>query len=340
MHKCLVPTAPQRRGFGAGAPGFIFLVFGDYSLSELTHQHDGTLFIDQVDLLDVGIWTEHGPLGSTFAVKVQLTGPLDHMGFVCDFSQTKTIIKTALKTHIDHRFLAPIKDPHYSLTMHEARASWHRRDAASTYAFTGPATAVYAVDASHITSAIIEDEVTMILARAFAEAQLTITALQVSLREESPPPGDASYLRYTHGISAHQGLCHRMWHGHRSKVLVMRNHERSPALERYLQAELFAGQGFHLAEPDQIKGQLWQPATLGPPQQSCTIAYATPEGTYEAVMPAQQVFLMDQHTSVEALAWTLARKLQVLDPLATIEVRLYEGLAKGGICRLGPTQSA
>lgn len=223
--------------------------------------------------------------------------------------------------------------------MHEERASWHSRKAASTYTFTGPASSVYAMDATHITPTLIAAEVKMILAQAFAEAQLAITTLQVSLSEDSPPPGDAVYLRYTHGISAHKGLCHRMWHGHRSKVLVMRNHERSPALERYLQAELFAGQGFHLAEPGQIKGRLWQPATLGPAKQACTIAYATPDGTYEAVMPAEQVFLMDQHTSVEALAWTLAHQLQVLDPLATIEVRLYEGLAKGGICRLRPTTS-
>ena len=297
-------------------------------------QTAGTLFIEQVDLLDVGLWTSTGPLGSTFEVQVELTGPLDHLGFVCDFSLTKQIIKSALKTKIDHRFIAPAQHPDYTLSFKHGRVTWSSAHDTTAYAFEGPADSVYALDVSEVTIDALEAEVTAILAAAFDHHQLPITTIKVKLYEESRQSSDAVHLQYTHGISAHQGLCHRMWHGHRSRVVVLRNQERSPELESYLQTQLFQAQGFHLAEPNQIEGSIWPLETLGPNHQTCKIQYNTQHGLYQATMPASQVFLMSHYSSVESLACTLAHKLKLVDPLASIQVRLYEGITKGGIYEL------
>ena len=295
-------------------------------------QQTGTLFIEQADHLDVGVWTEDGPVGTTYEVQLELSGPLDHMGFVCDFSITKQLIKDALKTKIDHRFIAPTRHSHYVLTLKDGRAIW-KSEVDQTYFYEGPADSVYPINASKITTDILTAEIKAILTQAFQAYNLH---MHVKLCQQSPAANDVTHIRYTHGASAHQGQCHRMWHGHHSQVMVLRNNQRSPELERYLYEQILGGSGFHLAQPDHILSShsQWSPQSLGPLEQDCTLKYESKAGTYHAIMPASKVFLMNQHTSVEALSWSLALRLKVADPLATIHVRLYEGLNKGGVCEL------
>lgn len=293
----------------------------------------GTLFIEQIDALDLGLWTDDGPQGSTFEVDLEISAPLDEVGFVCDFSTTKQTLKKALKTTLDHRFIAPTKHPDYQLTLQNGQATWRPKDPHSQglYFFKGPASSVYGLPTSHITLPELEQEVHRIACKAFSH--LPYTDLKIFLRSENIRSKDGTYLHYTHGISHHNGLCHRMWHGHRSRVVVLRNSDRSPALEDHLTRKL-GSNPFHLAEPNQIIGKTWQPGTLGPKNQLCELGYDTIAGPYRAIMPASKVWLAPKHTSVETFSTALARELKTQDPEARIQVRLYEGANKGGICEL------
>lgn len=304
----------------------------------------GTLFMEQADVLDLGLWNNTAPMGASFIVSCEITGPLDKLGFVSDFSLAKKIIKKSLKDNIDHRFVVPLEHPEYRLRQQGQNVIWEAKNFSdgksndSSIYYSGPASSVYTIRSKQVTTGLLEQEVQRILAAAFA-SHFDHVSIVVSLEEEKVQAGHDSsiYLRYTHGISQHQGLCHRLWHGHRSQVMVLRQGERSPALEQAVRDKILSPLSFHLAHRSQIVtpvSKLWLPGQFGSKEQYCHIAYEGKDGPYHAVMRASRVLLLEQSTSVEVFSAAIAGEVKKMEPLAPIEVRLYEGVHKGGICRL------
>ncbi|MCY4380335.1 MAG: hypothetical protein OXC40_02035 [Proteobacteria bacterium] len=305
--------------------------------------HDHTLFIEQADVIDLGLWLDGKPVGASFALDCELSGPLSPLGFVSDFSVAKKTIKNTLKKYLDHRFVVPLADEFYELQENKNQVVWQPRslgdqgrnsyDKNHDYVYVGPRSSVYPIRGAQVSESVLSQEITELVGGSFREIGVSYSRMQVTLSSMSSSPVNQDVcFRYTHGISGHQGQCHRLWHGHSSKVIVWRNGERSPALEAYLKEHIIQKQSIHLAEPGQIVApSLWDVGSLGPKAQLCEIKYQSASGYYYAKMPASSVFLLPSSTSVEVFAQSLASAVKKEDHLAHIRVQLYEGLGKGSI---------
>ena len=56
-----------------------------------------TLFIKNIDTIDLALWKDNALKGASFHVSVKVFGDLDQNGFICDFSVLKKAIKSILK---------------------------------------------------------------------------------------------------------------------------------------------------------------------------------------------------------------------------------------------------
>ena len=152
----------------------------------------------------------------------------------------------------------------------------------------------------------------------------------VKLREENISPTEASF-RYTHGIQGHNGLCQRLFHGHRSRIEIFVGDERRPDLEHYIAREVF-GSSIHIASLNQIKAGQGEVGRRGSTNEPITLHYAGTLGLYEATLPANRVFFVESETSVESIAREIARVIKREENCtAPIKVISYEGIDKGAI---------
>ena len=184
------------------------------------------LFVDQLTVLDFScLDPEVGLTGQSWIVDLELEGALDEQGMVQDFGVVKRRARDAVEAVADHRLLVPETAP--GLTM-EASGD----ELALTWLFEGgwlehrsPASAVCLLPAPVVTRGSLRPRLE---AAVRAVAPGNVTDLTVSLREEDI--AGASY-RYSHGLKAHDGLCQRIAHGHRSRIRIWRDGERSEDLE-------------------------------------------------------------------------------------------------------------
>jgi 6-pyruvoyl-tetrahydropterin synthase len=254
----------------------------------------GTLFINDLTKLDSAIFDPSwGIVGQSWHVDVSLSGTLDECGFVYDFSTLKGLIKQTLKTSIDHALILPVGSQfvHYS----ELGSSEHwivhaktRMNAVDAkWEYTCPKGAVYPIRCVAITPSVIEQEISKLIRHRMPPS---VSEVKVKLRPEVVDPTIATF-RYTHGISGHQGLCQRLFHGHRSRLEIYVNEERRPDQEQYVARELF-GAYVHVATPQQIKnGNAWEIGARGPSTNLITLFVNGTLGAYEAVLPQDHVWL-------------------------------------------------
>ena len=296
-----------------------------------------TLFVRDVGKVDCATFDpSSGISGQSWYVDVWLTGTLDENGFVFDFSPLKSLIKQTLASTIDHALIRPVGSQSVQYSQSETGERWTLKskargeDKESRWDYHCPKGAVLPIHTVALKQSVIEQEFSRILRH---RLPATVQQLVVKLREEAISPTEASY-RYTHGIQGHNGLCQRLFHGHRSRVEIFVGEERRPDLEHFVVREIF-GSTIHIASLGQIKAGNGEVGKCGQKNEYVTLNYAGTLGSYEATIPAHRVFFVEAETSVESIAREIARVIKREEnPFETIKVVCYEGIDKGAVATL------
>lgn len=300
----------------------------------------GRLFIQDVDKIDCAIFDPSvGVVGQSWYVDITVSGQLDSNGFVYDFSHLKKLVKQVLKASLDHTLIIPVQSKlvHYQDTdrgeLWRLQAKSRLTGVNSEWSYLCPKGAVYPIRSVQVTREIVEQECSRLVRHRLPEE---IHSVEVHLRKEEERAGQ-SFFRYSHGITGHEGLCQRLFHGHRSMIEVYVADERRHDLEQWLAHEVL-GSIVHIASMTQLVNPAadLRPGVRSENQTPLTIAYEASKGRYEATVPANRVFLVEAETSVESIAQELAKLIgsEGVDLGAPIKVKCFEGIGKGAIAEL------
>ena len=278
------------------------------------------LFVDNLTNVDFSyLHPERGLLGETWLANIELEGELDEQGMVCDFGTVKKVLRDWLDDEIDHRLAIPIHAPNLEFTLVDdiIELTWDygSGDDKRQLRCKGPAQSIAlinakTVDADSVACWAIEQ----------LKSHFPNSIEQLSLSFSIEEILGASY-HYSHGLKKHDGNCQRIAHGHRSRIEIWQDQQRSPELEA-LWAKKWC---------DIYVGSL-EDITL---QNDTDIqfAYTSEQGDFELDMPVQDCYIMNSDTTVELIAHHIASELKVLHPKNQIKVRAFEGINKGALVK-------
>lgn len=292
-----------------------------------------TIFARDVDQIDIAYLSPEGIAGKSYHVDVSATGPLDHNGFVIDFGVLKKQIKAHLKATADHALVVPMGAPGFQLEevagvgSQPSTLRMHFKSAAGQYGYECPTDAIYAIGGTQL-------DTTELARRIIADLQPQLPeGLTISLSlTEKVLSDQAVAFSYTHGISRHDGLCQRLFHGHTGELQL--KGVADPSLTETLRNDCFGG-GLHIASKDQLVSKAAHPlGSKGPWSESDSyfLSYAGTLGQYNAVVPKHRTLLLPATASIEHLAGYVFDQLHAhhKDKLTSaLELRIWEGLNKG-----------
>jgi 6-pyruvoyl-tetrahydropterin synthase len=292
----------------------------------------GKLFIKDLDILDCAIFSsKHGIIGTSWHVDIEVEGSLDENGFVYDFSHTKKLVKETLKDSLDHALILPSSNSQISISedqdSNRIEISISIED--EKWNYKAPSKSVYILDSDKVTPETVAEAAEKEVLKNLPK---TVSSVKISLYEESVTDG-SKIFRYTHGLPNHKGLCQRLFHGHRSKIVILKDNSKSEELESLVAEKWFHSQ-IHIAEPGQFKSTSWQPYSVGKNGEYSTLSYTAQEGYFEATIPSHKIYIVEQATSIESIAQGLCKQLKALNPDSSITVMPHEGINKGGIASL------
>lgn len=291
----------------------------------------GKLFVENLDTLDCAIYSEaHGICGASWYVDIEIEGTLDGNGFVYDFSLTKKLVKETLKSTLDHTLILPKLNSNITATVSDNnRINVQIFKDDELWVYKAPKQAVYLLDTKMLSSDLIANALQLEIKKVLPA---NVTEVKITLREEQSSD-DSSFFRYTHGLPNHIGLCQRLFHGHKSKVKIYKDDALSSELEKLVANKWFS-KSIHIAEPSQFKTKSWEPYKKGPTGEKTTLCYQAAEGYFEATIPSNRIYIVEQATSIESIAKGLCKQLKDLNPDSTIKVMPFEGISKGGVASL------
>ena len=278
------------------------------------------LFVDQLTVLDFSCLDPNAGLtGRSWIVDLELEGALDEQGMVQDFGVVKRRAREAVEAVADHRLVVPEAAPGLSV---EASGD----ELLLTWVFEGgrlehrsPASAVYLLPSREVTLGSLRPSLE---AAARGVAPANVSDISVRLREEDI--AGASYC-YSHGLKAHDGLCQRIAHGHRSRIQIWRDGERSGELEAEWARRW---RDIYLASREDVVGG--GPAT---DDNVVRLAYTAREGRFELVLPADRCEILPAETTVERIAEYIAACVKADHGGSAVRVRAYEGVNKGAVAQ-------
>jgi 6-pyruvoyl-tetrahydropterin synthase len=276
------------------------------------------LFVEQLCALDFArLDPEHGLLGDTWILDVELEGSLDHQGMVLDFGRVKPTIKSVADATVDHRLLVPVDAP--GLRMEQSGGEvrlWFDFTGGSIF-HRSPAQALCLLDSPVVTTDVVADH---LVQAAMRSLPATVTQIRLGLREENIA---GPWYRYAHGLRQHEGNCQRIAHGHRSRVEIFRDGRRCEATERWLAdrwRDIYLGCREDLHETVEAEtGLVYR------------FSYRAPQGEFELLIAADRCELLETESTVERIADHVLGLLKAREPGVRFTVRAYEGLNKGAI---------
>ena len=277
------------------------------------------LFVDQLTVIDFAFFDIHrGIVGESWIVDLVLEGELDDQGMVFDFGDVKKRIKQAIDATVDHKFVVPANSK-YVTTEHNDQGlkltlsdtSGHR------YSHQSPEQAVVLLDAEEVTM----DDVIKVLNEACLEVvPANVAKINLKLSTEAIT---GNYYHYAHGLKKHLGDCQRIAHGHRSRIHIFDNGQRSQKLEAFWSEkweDIYIGTEEDLIEPEVESSKDYY-----------RFAYTSEQGYFSLEIPKARCHIMKNDSTVELIANHILKQLKVLEPNAKLEVKAFEGVNKGAI---------
>ena len=152
-----------------------------------------------------------------------------------------------------------------------------------------------------------------------------VTDTSIVLRQEDD---QGSFYHYSHGLKKHDGNCQRIAHGHRSRIEIWENGERSRTREQRWAdkwEDIYLGTRADLVNTGE--------------QDRYRFEYRAAQGRFMLELPASCVYLIDDDSTVECIARHIARHIadEADDgrPKSSIGVKTWEGVRKGAIAEAG-----
>ena len=277
------------------------------------------LFVDHLTVLDFSyLHPKRGIVGESWILDIELSGNLDDQGMVFDFGDVKKVLRDAAEDLIDHKLVVP--EGLYSLEVHEQDERIEMSCELSTGSrieCKAPKSAIAILPISDVSI----DEVQPLLNQHLQSVvPKNVKSVKVTLREELI---QGAYYHYTHGLKKHTGNCQRIAHGHRSKLEIFTDGQRSQLTE-YQWAkkwkDIYIGSVADVVNEESIQGV-----------PHLRFRYEAQQGMFELLIPKQSTYLINTDTTVEWIAEHIAQTLKQQRPQNVFLVRCYEGVKKGAI---------
>ena len=279
------------------------------------------LFVEELTVIDCALLDpERGLLGQSWLVDLELEGELDVQGMVFDFGQVKPTVKAVIDDTVDHKLLVPAQAEALDLEQGREETRLRFRTGVGELFHRSPHDALCLLETASVTGASVERHLAAAIETAMPE---NVSAVHLHLREEAI---DGPSYRYVHGLRQHEGNCQRIAHGHRSRIRVWRDGERSEPDERWL---AHRWRDIYLGCRTDLQGEVERGGV------SCYVfRYRAPQGEFELAIPRSRCDLLDTESTVECIAEHVAKILKQRHPAARFRVRAYEGVRKGAIAEV------
>lgn len=276
------------------------------------------LFVQNLTVIDFSYFDgQRGILGESWQVDIELVGELDEQGMVFDFGHVKKRIKQIIDQELDHRFVisSQLKTLDVNHTQRKTKLSWESQ--LGSYAHESPKDAIVLLDAKSINTKTVKTYLESVIKPALPA---NVSEVRLTLYEEHI---DGAYYHYSHGLKKHDGNCQRIVHGHRSRIEIFENHQRSADLEDYWSAcfrNIYIGTREDVRSETEINGK---PYTH--------FEYSAQQGRFAVTIPSKRVYLIDTDSTVELIAAHIANECVKKNPHNHYLVKAFEGVGKGAI---------
>jgi len=276
------------------------------------------LFVQNLTVIDFSYFdAQRGILGESWLVDIELQGELDEQGMVFDFGHVKKKIKQIIDEELDHRFVvsSQLKSLKVEQTQRKVHLAWESQ--MGCFEHESPKDAVVILDAKTVNPTSIANYLVEQIKPALPD---NVTGISLRLYEESI---EGAFYRYSHGLKKHLGNCQRIVHGHRSRIEIWENHQRSNTLEDYWAAcfrNIYIGTQEDVKSVVDIKGK----------SHTC-FAYTAEQGRFKLTMPSKRVYLIETDSTVELIAAHIADQCIKNNPNNHYLVKAFEGVGKGAI---------
>ncbi len=278
-----------------------------------------SVYTENVSNLDCAILTPSmGPVGQSWLVSLKVIGSVQKNGFVCDFQDVKTIAHDIISS-LDHTLFI-IKDPGIFLKddPNLNTVSVSLDPSVYPWSYSCPKDAV-SCDTTGLLSFKDNLSYTELITR-YLNHKLSkincpsnVVETTFSLSSEKDP----SCFCYTHALSYYEGLCQRPYHGHRSKLNVLKDGLRLYDIE----AELIKKyNNIHMSSSNQIKTRSLD---------STTIDYQGTRGRYLTSLPTDRVLILDDSPTLEHFVTHIASDIKESYGISGFNLVVSEGIGKG-----------
>ncbi|PTO93390.1 6-pyruvoyl trahydropterin synthase family protein [Vibrio splendidus] len=287
------------------------------------------LFVRDLTVIDSSYICEHrGVVGDSWILDVTMSGELNEMSMVLDFSKVKKQIKQLVDEHVDHRLLLPMQSA--AIVLQASKAGYSKVDVLrgdKSLHLHCPDEAYCLIDAEAITIESVTAHVYNILRDNLPS---NVTGLEITLRHENI---NGAFYHYTHGLKKHDGNCQRIAHGHRSPVEIVvdgqRDEQREQAFAQRWE-DIYLG-----SKEDQVSVSslnLSEHANSVNDESYYGFRYTAPQGEFELAIAKSETEILPTDTTVELLAGYIADQVEPsLAENQSLQIVAYEGVGKGAM---------
>lgn len=277
------------------------------------------LFVDNLTVLDFSYFhPRRGVVGESWIVDVELLGELNDEGMVFDFGHVKKLLKAALDSGMDHTLVVPEQLPgltveHLELK-EEIRITYTDQNVVK-FAYQGPRDSVFLIDSDKVSidsaRPLLENHLNSLVPSNVRQVKLNLRAEEIS----------GAFYHYSHGLKKHLGDCQRICHGHRSKVIILKDGQREHSVEAEI-AQLF--HDIYLITDKDI---------LTPSEHAhlTHVGYEAEQGRFDVWLNPEQCYTMTTDSTVELIATHLCDLVKAEYPDHAWTIRAFEGVGKGAI---------
>ncbi|MCW8328417.1 6-carboxytetrahydropterin synthase [Photobacterium sp. SDRW27] len=286
------------------------------------------LFVRDLTVIDASFLCEkRGMVGESWILDVVMSGELNEMSMVLDFSRVKKQIKQLVDEYVDHRLIVPTQSSRIHVAESKpgyATVDLMRND--KSIHLNCPDQAYCFIEDDTVTIESVTQHLYQVLDGKLPE---NVQGLELKLRHETI---DGAFYHYTHGLKKHDGNCQRIAHGHRSPVELFVDGERD-------------------AELEQQWAERWQDIYLGSREDEVALSelnlsehaasisdlshygfrYTAPQGEFELAIARSETEVLNTDTTVELLAHYIADQVSPQVTGKSLEVVAYEGVGKGAM---------
>ena len=276
------------------------------------------LFVDNLTVIDCSVLDPNrGLIGASWIVDIELFGELDQQSMVFDFGHVKKNIKRIIDQEVDHKLLVPTQFNGCQLTDIQGQIELtfisNKNDRID---HLSPTQALCLINDNIVSHTNVID---FLKDKIRPQLPNNVDGLELTFRQEDDY---AFFYCYSHGLKKHDGNCQRIAHGHRSRIEIWENGNRSRNWEQFWADELT---DIYIGSAEDIAIQK---------NHRTRFIYDAPQGHFEIELDDSRIHMIESDSTVECIAEHMAKKIKTQHPNSTIKVKAFEGVKKGAIIQL------